>query len=102
MTPGTVLTAEAAKIAAGCGIRVRPWFGAGIDQQAGAGSYLVTSAPASSLARFFAYRIAVIALWPPADDESPASHSARKAEAMAGEISAGADAMLAAVERGEL
>ena len=56
----------------------------------------------AALARLSAYRIALIALWPPADDESPASHSARKAEAMAGEIKVGAEAMLAAVGRGEL
>lgn len=98
MIPGTLLDTETATLAARCGIGVRQWFGA----TDGGETHVVTSAPANALARLGAYRMALIAVWAPLPEEPPEAFTARKAEAMAEELTTMARAIVSALGRGEL
>ena len=89
MTPGELITPEEAHIARGCGIVVRPWFGAAVEHLTGPKAYYVMGAPANALSRYGAYRMAVIATWPPEPGEAPEAHHVRQAEAMAAETDTG-------------
>lgn len=102
MTPGEIIPGTEAGIVAGCGIVLRPWFGCASDIVAGPKSYVVVRTPANALSRYGAYRMAVIATWPPEPGESPEAHHIRKAEAMAAEVVTRCAEIVAAVERGEL
>ena len=103
MTPGEIVTPDAAALAAKCGVTFRPYFARIEERFAGTPSgYVVLTAPANALARLGAYRIAMIALWPPIEGEPPESLQVRKAQAMAEEVSRMAAMVTAACERGEL
>ena len=102
MSPGEVITADEAALVSRCGIVVRPWFGAAVERITGPSSYVVVSAPANALARLGAYRVAVIATWPPMDGEESEAHAIRKANAIAEEAQRTAALVVASCERGEL
>ncbi len=98
MTPGTLLDADTARLAASVGVTVRPWFGATDGNE----THVVVSAPANALVRLGAYRIAVIATWAPLPDEPPETFTARKAEAMKVELMTMTAWAAAAIARVEL